>query len=418
MSQKKQIFRKVALERLSSPDQLDQLMQVTDPKGWLALGSLGILLGAAILWGFLGSIPTEAEGEGILLRQGGVSTVVTVGEGQVEEILVQVGDQIVKGQQVASLRQDLLRRQIQDTEARLEHRQREYGELERYAEEERRLRQRNLQQQRANLDRALATVGRKRQILEERLSDERDLLADGLITKQEVLDTEQELNATRDEADGFRLQVEQLELDRLEAEQELTQQLETRRAEIRDLEFDLREQEAKLQENRQVLATETGRVLELTVSRGDVVSPGTPVLSLEVESEALMAIVFVPAADGKQVAPGMAARVSPSNVQREEYGFIEGEVVWVSEFPATAAGMIRQVSNQALVDRLMEEGPPIQVNVALQRNPATPSGFAWSSSTGPDLQISSGTLTEASIIVREERPIHLVIPKVREALGV
>lgn len=418
MSQKTKIFRKVALERLSSPDQLDQLMRVTDPRGWLALGALGVLLGTALIWSFLGSIPTEAEGEGILIRQGGVSTVVTVGEGQVEEILVQVGDRIVKGQQVASIRQDLLGRQIQDTEARLAHRQREYEELQRYAEEERRLRQRNLQQQRANLDRALATVERKRQILEERLGNERELLTDGLITKQEVLNTEQELNAARDEADSFRLEIEQLELDRLKAEQDLAQQLEGRRAEIRDQEFELREQKAKLAENRQVLATETGRVLELTVSRGDVVHPGTPILSLEVESEQLMAIVFVPAAAGKQVTPGMEARVSPSNVQREEYGFIEGEVVWVSDFPATSAGMTRQLSNEALVNRLMEEGPPIQVNVALRRDPSTPSGFAWSSSTGPDLQISSGTLAEASIIVREERPIHLVIPKVRESLGV
>jgi len=418
MSKKSKIFRKVALERLSSPDQLDQLMRVTDPRGWMALGALGVLLGAALIWSFLGSIPTEAQGEGILIRQGGVSTVVTVGEGQVEEILVQVGDRIVKGQQVASIRQDLLGRQIQDTEARLDHRRREYQELQRYAEEERRLRQRNLEQQRANLERALATVERKVQILEERLRNERDLLTDGLITRQEELNTEQELNAARDEADGFRLEIEQLELDRLQAEQELAQQLEGRRAEIRDQEFELREQKAKLLENRQVLATETGRVLELTVSRGDVVHPGTPILSLEVESEQLMAIVFVPAAAGKQVAPGMAARVSPSNVQREEYGFIEGEVVWVSEFPATSAGMIRQLSNEALVNRLMEEGPPIQVNVALRRDPSTPSGFAWSSSTGPDLQISSGTLAEASIIVREERPIHLVIPKVRESLGV
>ena len=39
------IFRKVALERLSSPEQLDQLLQVTDPKGWMALGALALRQG-------------------------------------------------------------------------------------------------------------------------------------------------------------------------------------------------------------------------------------------------------------------------------------------------------------------------------------------------------------------------------------
>lgn len=414
----KKIFRKVALERLSSPEQLDQLMQITDPKGWLALGVLGAVILAALVWGFLGSIPTEALGEGILIRQGGVSNVVAIGEGQVEEILVQVGDVIHKNQLVATIRQDALDRQIQETEAKLEHLREEYRELERYAEEQRRLRRRHLEQERANLDRALATVQRQMEILRERLDNDQQLFADGLITKQEVLATEQELNGARDSLDDFRLQLEQLELDRLEAEQQLLQRLEGQRAEIRDLEFELREERARLEENRHVLATESGRVLELVAGRGDLVSPGTPVLSLEVESEELMAVLFIPASSGKQVAPGMRARVSPSNVKREEYGFILGEVVRVSEFPATGPGMMRLLSNQALVTRLMEQGPPIQVNVTLRRDPSTPSGFAWSSSTGPDLQISSGTLAQGSVIVREDRPVHLVIPRVRETLGV
>ena len=32
-----QIFRKTALEKLSSPEQLDELMKITTPKGWVAL---------------------------------------------------------------------------------------------------------------------------------------------------------------------------------------------------------------------------------------------------------------------------------------------------------------------------------------------------------------------------------------------
>lgn len=414
----KQIFRKVALERLSSPDQLDQLMQVTDPKGWLALGALGSLILAAVVWGVAGSIPTEAQGAGILIRQGGVSNLVSIGEGQVEEVLVQVGDEIHEGQPVATIRQDLLQRQIQETEARLENLREKYRELERYSEEQRRLRRRSLEQERANLERALGTVERQLEILRERLENDRQLLADGLITKQEVLATEQELNRARDNRDDLRLQVEQLELDRLEAEQRLLQQLENQRAEIRDLEFELRELEARLQENRYVVAKEGGRVLELIAGSGDLVSPGAPILSLEVQSEELIAVLFIPASSGKQVAPGMDARISPSNVKREEYGFILGEVVRVSEFPTTAPGMMRLLSSEALVSQLMEQGPPIQVNVTLRRDPATPSGFAWSSSIGPDLQISSGTLAQGSVIVRKERPIHLVIPKVRESLGV
>ena len=53
----------------------------------------------------------------------------------------------------------------------------------------------------------------------------------------------------------------------------------------------------------------------------------------------------------------------------------------------------------------------------LERNPAAPSGFRWSSSTGPSVKISSGTLATGDVVVREEAPINLLIPKVREKLG-
>jgi len=98
---KRQIFRKVALERLSSPEQLDRLMQVTNPTGWVALLALGLLLVTAILWGIFGSIPTKVAGEGILIAPGGVNDVVSLVSGQVADIYFDVGDVIQAGQVVA-----------------------------------------------------------------------------------------------------------------------------------------------------------------------------------------------------------------------------------------------------------------------------------------------------------------------------
>ena len=69
----KPIFRQAALERLSSPEQLDQLMQVTTPKGWLALIALAGLLVTAVVLGFVGSIPVTVTGQCILLNSGGVN---------------------------------------------------------------------------------------------------------------------------------------------------------------------------------------------------------------------------------------------------------------------------------------------------------------------------------------------------------
>lgn len=412
------IFRKVALERLSSPEQLDQLMQVTTPKGWLALTALGALLLTAVSWGVFGSIPTEATGEGILLRRGGVSNVVTAESGQVEEVLVGVGDVIEKGQVVARIRQEELLRQIQDSRDKIAGVRGEYRDLLRFASEQERLRERDLAQQRANLQQNIRALEREVQIAEERIAVERDLLKDGLITKQTLLATEQKLNTAQDQLASARLELNGLELKRLEAEQLVSQQIETREATIRDLEIELRQRQARLGEAARVVSNRGGRVLELLVDRGDVVTPGTPLLNLEVVSEELEAVLFVPATAGKRVEPGMEVRISPSTVKREEYGSLLGRVTWAAEFPSTQRGMLRLLGNDALIDRLMQAGPPIQVNVALEKDARTPTGYRWSSSTGPSVQISSGTLASGDVIVRKERPINLVIPTIREKLGV
>jgi hypothetical protein len=76
------IFRKTSLERLSSPEQLDELMHVTGPRNWLVMAGLGALLAAVVLWGVFGTIPTTATGEGVLVSaeagQEGLSAILFV----------------------------------------------------------------------------------------------------------------------------------------------------------------------------------------------------------------------------------------------------------------------------------------------------------------------------------------------------
>ena len=64
------IFRKVALDRLSTPEQLDQLMRVTSPAGWLALAVLGSLLVLAVGWSIWGTIRLAMPAQAIIAPSG------------------------------------------------------------------------------------------------------------------------------------------------------------------------------------------------------------------------------------------------------------------------------------------------------------------------------------------------------------
>src|SRR5882724_8188165 len=55
------LFRQTALEKLSSPEELDQLMQVTTPRGWFALAALIVLVVVAVVIGVFSVIPVRAN---------------------------------------------------------------------------------------------------------------------------------------------------------------------------------------------------------------------------------------------------------------------------------------------------------------------------------------------------------------------
>ncbi len=82
------IFRKVSLERLSSPERLDLAWKVTNPKEWMALLGIFFLIGAATVWGFKGSLATKVMAQGVIIHRGGVVNIVAPGTGQVVRVAV------------------------------------------------------------------------------------------------------------------------------------------------------------------------------------------------------------------------------------------------------------------------------------------------------------------------------------------
>ena len=92
------LFRKSALDRLASAEQLDELVTVTDGRGWVATLGLCVMAGALVTWGFLGRIPTEVTAREILVMEGGrVVAALSPGAGVVAALLVKSGDLVRRG---------------------------------------------------------------------------------------------------------------------------------------------------------------------------------------------------------------------------------------------------------------------------------------------------------------------------------
>lgn len=62
------IFRKSSLERISSPEQLNDYIRVSNPSIWLVIGALIAMLGAVAAWSIWGSLPTRINASGAVIN--------------------------------------------------------------------------------------------------------------------------------------------------------------------------------------------------------------------------------------------------------------------------------------------------------------------------------------------------------------
>ena len=94
---KERLFRKEALGRLSSPERLDQLMQVVGPRDWLSLLALTLLVAAGLTWAVWGRLSTSITGRGVLIRTSGITELHSPASGRLIAINVRTGDSVRKG---------------------------------------------------------------------------------------------------------------------------------------------------------------------------------------------------------------------------------------------------------------------------------------------------------------------------------
>lgn len=411
------IFRKVSLERLSSPEQLDQILKVTNPKSWVALLAIFILLGVAVVWGYRGSVASKVTGQGLLVRSGGVLNVVSVGSGIVLSVKVSVGDNIQPNQLVATVAQPQLEQKIKDTEAMLAEARGEEILSKDLRGQHEQLQQEALARQLENTDQQIVVLQKQIALMTEQLPVDQELLKKGLITKQQTIASEQKIVQLNSQIDSLRAQIKQYDAQKFEIKVQPVEtqvQMQSRIADLLRSLDSLRTQQA-LTSN--VRAPYAGQVLEVKVYPGAAVTQGEPLVSVQPDVENLQALIYLPSDKAKSVLAGMAVQISPSTVKREEFGFMRGKIMYVSDFPSTPEALMRNFQNQALVQSLTANGPVTEVHAVMMKDQSTMSGYAWSSSTGPGITLSAGTICTVAVVTREQKPITLVFPYIKSKLG-
>jgi HlyD family secretion protein len=414
------VFRKVSLDRLSSPEQLDQLMQVTDARGWIILSAFGILLVTAVLWGLLGSVSHDVACSGMLVKSGGVLEVTAPSSGRITDLAVRVGDIVTEGQVVARMSQPELADKLLEAKAVVTELKTQHEEIVAHGSKDVALQTRLLAQQRETVTQTIAAAQRSAKAYRETDELQAKLVAEGLLTRQTELATRHQLDQTQQQIGDAQSQLAQIAVHEQELRARHEDEVSISRTKIAAQERVVATLERGMKSNAEVVSQHTGRILEIIADQGSLVAAGDAIVTLDLTGRTikeLEVVLYVPSSYGKQIQVGMTAYVSPSTVKREEFGLMVGRVTYVSDYPATSRGMLRILKNDKLLASLVGTDSPYEVHADLLVDEHTFSGYQWSSSHGPPLKIHSGTRAAAYITVASKRPIDMVIPLLREYSG-
>ncbi|ACV61831.1 secretion protein HlyD family protein [Desulfofarcimen acetoxidans DSM 771] len=459
------LFRKVALDRLSSPEQLDRLITVTTTRSWFALLAIACILLTSVLWGVFGSIPTKVYGQGVIANSFGIYNIVSGDSGQISDIRVVVGDHVNKGEVVARINHPQLAEQINDLKIELEQLKKldengikegndknigsELADLfsltQKITEAKAALINAEVDYENAisglsydiqmadnSLEQARVSEQGKKSYLDKMTS----LYQSGAVSKNDyenakrdydlqrmlVQSAEQNLSKLtagqwQDTIIKYRQNLEQAQLSLQMLKEQFATTKATRIAEAED---EVKKLQNKLITSSEIAAQVDGRVVEIKVNRGDIVQSGTCLVSMDREGSTIKqeAVLYVSAEEGKKILPGMEALISPSTVKKEQYGYILGRVTSISEYPATSQDMMHTLGNEGLVTKLAGEGASLEMHVDITVDASTVSGFKWTSTGGPPQKINSGILCEGSVTINKEHPIGMVIPTLKRVLSI
>lgn len=414
-----QLFRSEALKRLQTPDQIDRVMRVTKPSGWIALSAFGLVLLTAAVWSLVGSLPIRVAASGILLAgEHGVQSVEAVAAGRLIEINVNDNDEVKKGQIIARIELADLTQKIEDLKQQLatytaeRDRQAQFYEL--YNAEQRK----NMARQRAALQSNLASTEESLVSLREILTGYETLRKEGIATQIQVAQAREKLFSTQSIRDQIHDDLNAITIRDLELDYKRNQDLEQYNNKVLQTQFQLVEAQNQLKHAGFVVAPVDGKIVQLQSQADTYVSAGAVIAVMQFGSGDLVGYLYAPAVDGKRVKIGMPVNVAPSTIRREEYGTIIGRVTSVSAIPETTDSIGSRLNNDLVIKTILAKGPPLAIHVALETDPNNVSGYRWSSKTGPEVAIDSGTLANAEITVSARAPITFVLPALRRWLGI
>jgi len=101
----RELYRREALKKLTSPEQIDRLISIVSLNNWLALITSLFLTGAIIIWLFCGEIFITEDAKGLFIRYKGIKKIVIEKSGFVRKQYVENSSFVNKDEIIAKIQE-------------------------------------------------------------------------------------------------------------------------------------------------------------------------------------------------------------------------------------------------------------------------------------------------------------------------
>ncbi len=356
------------------------MLDIEQPKHWLILINTLLILAVLVVWSIVGRIPTEAVGQSVSLSSGGVFLVQAGTDGMVQEIFVKEGDVVQEDAPLAKISNPKLGSlitAIDSTKFKIEQ----------------------LEAEAVLLNHAL--------VINE------SLFLKGLIAKMTIDSSKSALMQKQIQIEEAKSSLDSLFTDlKMNAFTNKSTFLEQRSLlETRGVSVDFQEVEESLTT---ILSPSDGTVLEVLVNEGGLISSKQSILWMEYPPEPGEPAIFfgtLPSDSIGHLKEGLRVLIEPASVNPREFGAIIGTIEEIYPYPVSKAELMQNIGNTQIVDYLLAESRArTQILISPILDPDTPSGYKWTSGTGPPFEIISGTICKIRITIDEQPPISYLIP--------
>jgi len=392
---------------------------------------IGLVAGLSLVWASRPSVPVLVRGMGLLAPPEARRGFYARGPGEVQALLVTVGQTVRPGQKLASLSRVGQSAAGPDQVGGAASPQATTARLAAVSQQLQVL----TVQDRAFVDQQASLVQRRHQIETTNRPVGRQLNALEALRKDEVIARYSPLWVGAQDL-WLRNKADLASVDASLA------QLRAQRA-------GLRAQAAELEAQRALLDSETlaqdvfspvaGRVLDLAVQPGQPVLPGQKLgnIATAPSRPGRLAVVLFTTADASRLAVGDAVRLNPQLLSRDSFGdaeqrfgLVPGRLVQLSsesvdlDTVATEVGSREEAANLMASARQRSygdggdltsqlpgrSGAPLVMAVVRLEEAATPSGLAWTRGRGPDRPLPDRTPTEVVAEVEQRSVLSYLTP--------